>query len=98
MSYFPTLALAKYFYKMAATTGPSCGEMVMKFLKQELCVLWSSPRNNWMEKLDCVNAIIFNDPEKILYDNWIKIGSCELAFKQSVITIDNSHLKIVIIP
>ena len=24
---FPTLDSAKYFYKMAATAGPSCGEM-----------------------------------------------------------------------
>ena len=83
---------------MAATTGPSCGEMVMKFLKQDYVFLWSSPLNNWMGKLDCVNAIIFNDSEKILYDNWIKTGSCEPAFKQSVITIDNDHRKIVIIP
>ena len=27
ISYFPTLDSAKYFYKMAAIVGPSCGEM-----------------------------------------------------------------------
>ena len=32
----PTLNLAEYFYKMAATAGSSCGEAGMKFLKQEL--------------------------------------------------------------
>ena len=34
--HFPTLDLAKYFYKMAATAGSSCGEVGMKFSKQEL--------------------------------------------------------------
>ena len=33
---FPTLDLAKYFYKMAATAGSSCGEVGMEFSKQEL--------------------------------------------------------------
>ena len=33
---FPTFDLAKYFYKMAATAGFSCGEVAMKFSKQEL--------------------------------------------------------------
>ena len=33
---FPTLDLAKYFHKMAATAGSSCGEVGMKFSKQEL--------------------------------------------------------------
>ena len=33
---FPTLDLAKYFYKMAAKAGSSCGEVGMKFSKQEL--------------------------------------------------------------
>ena len=33
---FPTLDLAKYLYKMAATAGSSCGEEGMKFSKQEL--------------------------------------------------------------
>ena len=27
---FPTLDQAKYFYKMATTAGPSCGEVGMK--------------------------------------------------------------------
>ena len=30
------LNLAKYFYKMAATSACRCGEVGMKFLKQEL--------------------------------------------------------------
>ena len=33
---FPTLDLAKYFYKMAATAVSSCSEVGMKFSKQEL--------------------------------------------------------------
>ena len=33
---FPTLDLAKYLYKMAATAGSSCGEVGTKFSKQEL--------------------------------------------------------------
>ena len=33
---FSMLDLAKYFYKMAATAGSSCGEVGMKFSKQEL--------------------------------------------------------------
>ena len=33
---FATLDLAKYFYRMAATAGYSCGEVGMKFSKQEL--------------------------------------------------------------
>ena len=46
---FPTLDLAKYFYKMAATVGSSCGEVGMKFSKQELVSFSSSSRNNWMQ-------------------------------------------------
>ena len=34
--HFPTPDLAEYFYKMAATAGSSCGEVGMKFSKQEL--------------------------------------------------------------
>ena len=46
---FPTLDSAKYFYKMAATAGPSCGEM--KWAKTRIVVfLWSTSRNNWMGK------------------------------------------------
>ena len=37
---FPTLNLAKYFYKMAATAGSSCGEAGFS----------SSSRSNWMQK------------------------------------------------
>ena len=33
---FPTLDPAKYFYKMASTTGCLAGEVSIKFLKQEL--------------------------------------------------------------
>ena len=33
---FPTFDLAKYFYKMAATAESSCGEVGMKFSRQEL--------------------------------------------------------------
>ena len=33
---FPMLDLAKYFCRMAATAGSSCGEVGMKFSKQEL--------------------------------------------------------------
>ena len=33
---FPTLVSAKYFYNMAATAGPSCGEMGLNSQKQEL--------------------------------------------------------------
>ena len=33
---FSRLDLTKYFHKMAATAGSSCGEVGMKFLKQEL--------------------------------------------------------------
>ena len=33
---FPTLELAKYIYKMAATAGSSCSEVGMEFSKQEL--------------------------------------------------------------
>ena len=33
---FPTFDLAKYFYKIVATAGSSCGEVGMKFSKQEL--------------------------------------------------------------
>ena len=33
---FPTLDLAEYFYKMAATAGSSSSEVGMKFSKQEL--------------------------------------------------------------
>ena len=32
---FPTFDLAKYFYKMAATARSGCGEVGMKFSKQE---------------------------------------------------------------
>ena len=38
---------------------------------------WSSSGNNWMGKLDCVNANIFHHTQKTLDDNWTKIGSCE---------------------
>ena len=33
---FPTLDSAKYFYKMATTAGPSCGEQGPEFSKEEL--------------------------------------------------------------
>ena len=33
---FPTLDIAEYFYKMTTTAGSSCGEVDMKFSKQEL--------------------------------------------------------------
>ena len=33
---FPTLGPAKYLYKMAATAGPSCREVGIRFSKQEL--------------------------------------------------------------
>ena len=33
---FPMLDIAKYFYKMAAIAGPSCGEVGLKFSKQKL--------------------------------------------------------------
>ena len=50
---FPTLDLAKYFYKMAATAGSSCGEVGMKFSKQGLLKFSSSSQNvigckNWI--------------------------------------------------
>ena len=32
---FPMLDSSKYFYKMAATAGPSCSEQGPKFSKQE---------------------------------------------------------------
>ena len=56
---FPTLDSAKYFYKMAATAGPSCGEMGLKNVSLEYIT------NNWIEKLDCVNANIFHRTQKI---------------------------------
>ena len=59
---FPTLDSAKYFYKMAVTAGPSCVEMGLK--TRIVVFLWSSLRNNWMEKLDCLNANIFHHKQK----------------------------------
>ena len=37
---FFSLDLAKYFYKMAATAGSGCGEVGMKFSKQELLMFF----------------------------------------------------------
>ena len=62
--YFPTLDLAKYFYKMAATAGSSCGEVGMKFSKQELLKFSSSSRNNWIQKLDRGNTNKFHHAHK----------------------------------
>ena len=62
---FPSLDSAKYFYKMAATAGPSCSEMGLNFLKTRIVAfLWSTSQNNWMGKLDCVNANIFHHTQK----------------------------------
>ena len=63
---FPTLDSAKYFYKMAATAGPSCGEMAYVLKTRVVVFLWSTLRNNWMGKLDCVNANIFHHIQKNL--------------------------------
>ena len=58
---FPTLDLSKYFLKMAATAGSSCGEVGMKFSKQELLKF---SRNNWMQKLNRVNTNKFHHAHK----------------------------------
>ena len=51
-------------------------------LKTRIVVfLWSTSRNNWMGKLDCVNANIFHHTQKIWNDTWTKIGSCEPTFR-----------------
>ena len=55
---FLTLDPAKNFYKMAATAGLSCGEIGINSKNKNTLVFWSSSRNNWMRKLDCVNASI----------------------------------------
>ena len=62
----PTLDSAKYFYKMAATAGPSCSEMGLNSQNKIVLFLWSTSRNNWMGKLDYVNANIFHHTQKNL--------------------------------
>ena len=63
---FPTLDSAKYFYKMAATAGPSCGKMGLNSQNKNCRVSReSASRNNWIGKLDCVNANIFHHTQKI---------------------------------
>ena len=61
---FPTLDLAKYFYKVATTPRSSCSEIGMKFSKQELLKFSSLSRNNWMQKLNRVNTNKFHDAHK----------------------------------
>ena len=63
---FPTLDSAKYFYKMASTAGPSCGEMGPDSQSKNCRVSLEYSRNNWMGKLDCVNANIFHLTQKNL--------------------------------
>ena len=63
---FPTLDSAKYFYKMAATAGPSCGEMGLNSQNKNCRVPLEYVTNNWMGKLDCVNANIFHQTPKNL--------------------------------
>ena len=63
---FPTLDSAKYFYKMAATAGPSCGEMGLNSQNKNCRVLWSTSRNNCMGKLDRVNVNILHYTQKNL--------------------------------
>ena len=62
----PMLDSAIYFYKMAATAGPSCGEIVLNSQNQNYRVLWSTSQNDWIGKLDCVNAKIFHQTQKNL--------------------------------
>ena len=49
--YFPTLDSAEYFYKMAATAGPSCGEMGLYSQNKNCRVFLEYSRNNWMGKI-----------------------------------------------
>ena len=56
---FPALDSAKYLYKMAATAGPGCGEMVLNSQNKNFRVSLE-----YITKLDCVNANIFYHTEK----------------------------------
>ena len=43
-------------------------------LKTRIVVfLWGTSSNNWMRKLDCVNANIFHDTQKLFNDNGPKL-------------------------
>ena len=61
---FPRSDFAKYFYKMAATAGPSCGEQGPKFSKQELSCF--SGVHHEIIGWDCGNANIFRHTQKNL--------------------------------
>ena len=56
---FATLSSAKYFYKMTSTAGPSCGEMGINSENKNCRVSLEYITNNWMGRLDCVNATFF---------------------------------------
>ena len=74
---FLTLNLAKYVYKMAATAGSSCGEVGMKFSKQELLKFFELVTKYLDAKTTPTNSITYT---KIFNVNWIEIGSCEPTF------------------
>ena len=74
---FTTLDSAKYFYKMATTTGPSCGEQGSKFSKQELsCFSGVHHKIIGWENWIVWTPTFFIIHKKIWNDNWTKIGSC----------------------
>ena len=85
---FPTLDFAKYFYKMAATAGPSCGEMGLNSQNKNCPVSHEIiGRENWI-----VNANIFHYTQKKIE---MIIGPKLDRVNRPLNSLDNARIKIV---